>query len=150
MRKPMRPLDFTGVRRVLVTLPNWMGDTVMALPALRSLREAFSTQTIVLIGPWAGLLRNQSVGDRLLGGARGWREKLRLIPGLRSDAATLALLLPNSFQSALIAWLSRSRWRVGYRSDGRSLLLTHPVPPPPLLMHQVDAYLRLVQSIGIW
>ncbi|HLC42900.1 MAG TPA: lipopolysaccharide heptosyltransferase II, partial [Methylomirabilota bacterium] len=78
-----------------------------------------------------------------------WREQLRLIRGLRSDAATLALLLPNSFQSALIAWLSRSRWRVGYRSDGRSLLLTHPVPPPPLLMHQVDAYLRLVQSIGI-
>ncbi|HLC41876.1 MAG TPA: hypothetical protein VJO34_09655, partial [Methylomirabilota bacterium] len=62
----MRPLDFTEVRRVLVTLPNWMGDTVMALPALRSLREAFSTQTIVLIGPWAGLLRNQSVGDRLV------------------------------------------------------------------------------------
>jgi heptosyltransferase-2 len=145
----MRPLDFTEVRRVLVTLPNWMGDTVMALPALRSIRDAFSTQTIVLVGPWAGLLRNQNVGDRLVERSRGLRKQLQLIRGLRSAAATLALLLPNSFHSALIAWLSGSRWRVGYRGDGRSLLLTQPVPSPPPLTHQVDAYLRLVESIGI-
>ncbi|HMB35447.1 MAG TPA: lipopolysaccharide heptosyltransferase II, partial [Methylomirabilota bacterium] len=48
---------------VVVRLPNWLGDTVMALPALAALRAARPDALVTVIGPWAPLLTGQAVAD---------------------------------------------------------------------------------------
>ncbi len=54
---------------MIVRLPNWLGDTVMAVPALRALRETLSGAEIMLAGPWAPILAGQGLADVLV--ARG-------------------------------------------------------------------------------
>jgi heptosyltransferase-2 len=61
----------------------------------------------------------------------------------------LAVLLPNSFEAALGAWLAGARRRVGYAGDGRTALLTDAVAPPDGRVHQVDAYLGLLRPLGV-
>jgi heptosyltransferase II len=99
------------VRHVVIRLPNWMGDTVMALPALRAIRQAFPERMITLVGPWASLLTHQGVGARLMDAPRTFRHQVDMARQLRADRSTLAILFPNSFRSALIACLWGSRWR---------------------------------------
>ncbi|MFQ5896741.1 MAG: glycosyltransferase family 9 protein [Candidatus Methylomirabilia bacterium] len=68
---------------------------------------------------------------------------------VRTLGAEHALVLPNSFESALAARSWGARWRVGYATDGRARLLTHPVPRPSPRQHQVDEYLTLLGAYGI-
>lgn len=137
--------------RVLVFLPSWLGDTVMATPTLRLLREALPKSTIVgLARPGlddllAGseFLDDVLVADRqsVLGPAK---IASRLVP-FRFDAA---LLLPNAFSAAITVRLAGVPIRVGYDRDGRGALLTHrlqaPRRPPPhdgwLPVSAVDYY----------
>ena len=139
-----------ALRRILLRCPNWLGDTVMATPTLRALRRGFPGADLLLLGPWAGqLLEGEPLADRILPWAPGWAERLRQMRALRGEGVDLALLLPNSFSSAVEAWLTGARVRVGYAADGRRLLLTHPVPRPRGPVHQVEAYLRLLGPLGL-
>lgn len=133
---------------ILVRLPNWLGDTVMALPALHDLRAARPEARVVGVGRWASLLTGQGVADALVpyprtGGVRRLAAKLA---GMRADAA---VLLPNSFESALAARLWGARMRLGYDTDLRRGLLTHPVPLPSPRRHQVDEYRGLLEAVGV-
>jgi heptosyltransferase-2 len=148
-RGHVTPLEPELIRRILVRLPNWLGDTVMALPALRAIRKSWPAGEITLAGPWAGLLSSQSVGDHFLNVRQEWRNPAGFVWSARSASFDLAVLFPNSFQSALFSWLGGIRWRVGYRSDGRGWLLTHPVPRPSGITHQVEEYLGLISAVGI-
>ena len=67
---------------------------------------------------------------------------------LRQARFDVALILPNSFETALAGWLSGARWRVGY-GDGRAALLTHALPAPTDRVHQVTGYLRLLAPFGV-
>jgi heptosyltransferase-2 len=138
-----------GFRHLAVRLPNWLGDTVMALPALRALRRGLPECRITLVGPWAPLLATQGVAEGHAGYPRGWRQRLAAVAPLRRLQADAALLLPNSIESALAAWLWGVRWIVGYATDGRRALLTHGLPPPAPRRHQVDEYLGLLSPLGI-
>ncbi|PYM72214.1 MAG: lipopolysaccharide heptosyltransferase II, partial [Candidatus Rokuibacteriota bacterium] len=53
--------------KIAVRLPNWLGDTVMAVPALRAIREKFPEARVLLAGPWVELLAGQGLGDVLVG-----------------------------------------------------------------------------------
>lgn len=146
----MTALPAATFRRILVRCPNWIGDTVMAVPALRALRRGYPEAELVLLGPWpASLLEAEAVADRAVPFPRGWRERLRQLRALRRQGVDLALLLPNSFSSAVEAWLAGARVRVGYAADARSALLTHPLPRPRGAVHQVEAYLGLLAPLGI-
>ena len=139
----------THAGTVLVRLPNWLGDTIMALPALRGLRAARPDVCVVAIGRWAALLAGQDVADALVpypsdGGARR-----RLAASLRGMRAAAALLLPNSFESALAASRWRARTSLGYDTDLRRSLLSHAVPLPSPRRHQVDEYRRLLEAAGV-
>ena len=108
---------------LLVRMPNWLGDTLMALPAIALLRSA--DWRITLIGrPWMqGLLAAHlefSVAEWPIG-MRSAMTALRNQPGHR------LLLMTNSFSSALIARLS-GKQTMGYARDGRAWLLTQRVP----------------------
>jgi heptosyltransferase-2 len=143
---------------IAVFLPNWIGDAVMATPALRALRNHYRGARMVgLVKPYvADLLAGSDWFDQVLlvhGGA--WSQGV--LAGawkLRRLDIELAILLPNTFRSALTAWLGGCQRRVGYARYGRSILLTdalEPVrdldgrlTPSPIL----DAYNRLVEHVG--
>ena len=142
--------------KIAVFLPNWVGDAVMATPALRALRTHYPAAEILAVHrPYVGDvlsgldLVNRSLlhdprGDQ---GQRGWR----FIRHLRRERADLAVLLPNSLRTAWLAWLAGINRRIGFRRDGRGWLLTDPVAPRPRTSpHPVlDEYLRLVSHLGI-
>ena len=134
---------------VLVRLPNWLGDTVMALPALHGLRAARPGACVVAVGRWASLLAGQGVADALVPYPWAGGDRWRLAASLRAMRPDGAVLLPNSFGSALAARLWGARMRLGYDTDLRRALLTHAVPLPSPRLHQVDEYRGLLESSGV-
>jgi heptosyltransferase-2 len=133
----------------IIRLPNWLGDTVMAIPAVRSLRAAFPDERLSLAGPWATLLAGQGLADVLVAYPRSWSGRLRTADHVRDLRAGVAVLLPNSLEAALAARYWRAQRRVGFAIDGRSWLLTDRVPVPEPRGHQIDEYLALVQALGV-
>lgn len=143
--------------RILVRAANWVGDAVMSLPAIRAVRERFpDARLAVLARPWvAGLYARERAIDEVIrytapGGWRNWRARREAARGLRDFDC--AILLPNSFDAALVAWMAGIGARIGYRRDGRGWLLTHPVPPPgpgETPRHERFYYLELLRRAGL-
>jgi heptosyltransferase II len=134
---------------LLVRLPNWLGDTVMAVPVLASLRAAWPQARVLAAGPWASLLAGQGLADVLLDYPRAWSGRLRAADAVPDPRPDLAVILPNSFEAALTAWYWGARRRMGFAAGGRSWLLTEAVPRDRALRHQVDEYLLLVEHCGV-
>jgi heptosyltransferase-2 len=145
------PIPRAAVRRALLRFPNWLGDTVMALPTLDALRAALPPDTRVwCVGPWVETIVPPEPGRvERLRSAAGVARRLRQALGWRPAGLDLAVVLPNSFEAAMAAWLSGARWRVGYAGDGRAALLTHALGAAPGATHQVSAYLRLLRPLGV-
>lgn len=143
---------------ILVRAVNWIGDAVMTTPALMAVRETYPKARITLLAnPLVGqLLQGHPAIDRVLFFDRkkehhGLAGRLRLAHKLKIEQFDLAVILPNSFDSALIPWLARIPQRWGKASDGRSLLLTrrfHEQAAPPD-RHEVQYYRDLLRSFGI-
>ena len=140
---------------VLVMGPNWVGDAVMSTPLLANLRRALPQARIDFLVPryMAPLFEEHPAIDRVLirDDRLPWPGRLADLMALRRHQYNAAILLPNSFRAALYGWLVGSPVRVGYATDGRRWLLTHPVQAmkggaPP---HQVEAYLQLLGAIGL-
>src|SRR5262249_51778429 len=127
-----------------VFLPNWIGDAVMATPALRALREHYRDGKIIgIVKPYvAALLGGGDWFDELILADKGRRGQgvLAVARQLKRRDIDLAVLLPNSVRSALTAWLGRCRRRIGYARYGRSPLLTDALQPVR------DAHGRLMPS----
>ena len=109
---------------------NWLGDAVMSIPALQRLREAKPRARLTLLAPekLAGLWEGQPCFDDLLLFSPGdslWQTARRL----REQEFSAAVAFPNSLRSALELWLAGIPRRAGYARAGRTLFLTHPVPP---------------------
>ena len=145
---------------ILVFCPNLVGDTVMATPAFRALRSGHPGARMVAVvkpkvaptiagGPWF---------DHLIGfDPRSSRLEERagaVLRRLRVEEAEIAVLFPNSFRSALMAWRAGARRRVGYSRGGRGSLLTDRLAPlrddrgsfkpTPI----VDSYLAIPRILG--
>ena len=144
--------------RILVRSTNWIGDVVMTLPALEALRERFSQSRItVLARPWvAPLLEAHPAVDGVLelakgkGCVRNVMEVLRTTGRVRSTHFHMAVLFQNAFEAAFIAWAAHVPVRVGYDTDARRFLLTHPLSRKRTRVHrhQVEYYLDLVRALG--
>lgn len=134
---------------VIVRLPNWLGDTVMAVPALSALRRGLDGARLGLAGPWASLLAGQGLADVLVTYPRTWGGRLRTADTVRALDAATAVVLPNSFEAAAAALYWGARRRVGFATGGRRALLTEAPPLPAPRLHQVDEYLILVERLGI-
>lgn len=134
---------------VIVRLPNWLGDTVMAVPALRSLRAGLPDARIALAGPWAPLLAGQGLGDVLVTYPRSLSGRLKAADTARALGAEVALLMPNSLESALSAWYWGARRRIGFARGGRTWLLTDRLTLPSPRRHQADEYLLLLEPLGL-
>jgi heptosyltransferase-2 len=130
------------VKRLVVVAPNWLGDAVMALPAVADVRRAEPGASIAVAArpPVAPLFSLATeVNEVVAFGGDG--------PWTLSDR-DIAVLLPNSFQSALMAKRAGVPERWGYATDWRRLLLTRAVPRPSAGLHLIDYYQRLVRALG--
>ena len=134
---------------MIVRLPNWLGDTVMAVPAIRALRQALDGERLLLAGPWAAVLGDQALADVLVTYPRSWSGRLSTADTVRGFGGTTAVLLPTSFEAAASALYWGARRRIGFAMGGRRWLLTDPVPLPEPRLHQVDEYARLVERLGV-
>jgi len=132
---------------LVVRAPNWLGDTVMALPALAALRARWADARIAVVGRWAPLLLGQGVADLVLDHPRTGAGRRALARALAADRPDAAVLLPNSLGSALAARAWRARRVVGYATDGRGRWLTEALPLPAPRLHQVDEYLALAAAL---
>lgn len=130
----------------------------MGVPAMAVLRKRFPNARITLLArPWVAGLYDQSLVDDVLPydlppGRKGMRDKLRLAAKLRVMRFDCAILLPNSFDSAMLLWLARIPVRIGYARDGRGLLLSDPITPPKpgeIPDHQRFYYLELLRRAGL-
>jgi len=140
--------------KILVRGTNWIGDAVMSIPALRELRRIFPDASITLhTRSWAdGLFRDASFIDELVTYDKH-RWKIKDVYDnsqfLKEDLYDLAILLPNSFESALTTFLTRIPRRIGYNKDVRGLLLTDPIAVPEWKnrRHEAFYYLNLISEV---
>ncbi|HYL99444.1 MAG TPA: lipopolysaccharide heptosyltransferase II [Blastocatellia bacterium] len=148
--------DSAQIERLMIRAPNWVGDAVMAVPSIRYLRHAFPNARVTLVcrKVVAGLFESEDFVDEVfvtdVGSLRGLLRDGRRMRRLELD---LAVLLPNSFESSLLARIAGARYVTGYSTDGRRLLLTQAVARQPDFnkKHQVEYYIHLVSEISkIW
>jgi heptosyltransferase II len=144
--------------KILIRATNWVGDAILALPALRAVRSRFPAAHIsILSRPYiADIYRGQGVSDELIawdphGEHRRLRGRQQLISGLRSRQFDVALLLQNAFDAAWLAWRAHIPQRIGYARDGRSFLLSKAIAVPKpgeIPPHEKFYYLELLRRIG--
>src|SRR5260370_40259925 len=96
--------------KLLIRATNWVGDAIMALPALQAVRKRFPEAEISILAlPYvADIYRGQGVADELIGYDRGGehagvRGRERLAAALRAKKLAAALLVPSAFVAAWIA-----------------------------------------------
>src|SRR5215217_7712804 len=149
-------------RKILVVQPSWVGDAVMATPTLRAIRELYPAAHVsylmrryvkpVYSGmPWADQLLTYRTGKTKAKAGKG--QFFDLAARLRAAHFDLAILLPNSFQSALVCRMARIKKVVGYERDGRGFLLSDKLlptkehgkfVPTPIIKY----YMGLAHSLG--
>jgi heptosyltransferase II len=140
--------------KILVRGTNWVGDAVMTIPALREIRRIFPDAHIALhTRSWAeGIFRDAEFIDEIL---TFDKSKLKIKAALANAQELknldfdLAVLFPNSFETALVAKMAKIPRRFGYSKEGRSFLLTDSVEIPAWkeTRHEVFYYLNLVAEI---
>jgi lipopolysaccharide heptosyltransferase II len=148
-------IDPRRIGRILIRANNWIGDVVMISPAVRAIRGRFPDARIAILAkrwvletlhgnPFFDDLIEHDDGD----GYRKLTGSFRLAADLRRRRFDLAVLFQKAFEAAALAFLGHVRIRVGYATDYRSALLTHPLPPPSASMHHIDAFLGLARALG--
>jgi heptosyltransferase-2 len=142
--------------RLVVISPNWLGDAVMALPAVADLRRHYASAHLAVaarpsVAPMFRMVEGVNEVVELPGGGG-----LRALTGWSADAAALspssfdtAVLLPNSFATAWIASKAGITERWGYATDWRGSFLTRAVPKPHAQLHQHAYYQALTTALGI-
>jgi heptosyltransferase-2 len=138
--------------RILIRSSNWLGDSIMSVPAVRAIKRGRPDAHITVAAPadiapiWKLIPEVDEIisltSNSLLATVRLFR---------RQSGFDVAVLFPNSLRVALEAWLSRIPRRVGYRGHFRAWLLNQIVrrrgkPRPP--EHQAFHYLRIAQDLG--
>jgi heptosyltransferase-2 len=148
--------DRHSIQRVLVLSPNWLGDAVMALPAIADVRRRYRNARLIVAA-------RRSVADvfRLADGIDDvvvleWRgQMLRRramhddLARLRSVQADIALLLPNAFSAAWLVKRAGIPERWGYAADLRRPMLSRAIGRPRRSVHQAEYYQHLVRELGI-
>jgi lipopolysaccharide heptosyltransferase II len=145
------------VRKILVRAPNWIGDLVMATPALGAIRRRFGAAEIVVMarGAAAEACVGQRWADRVLryepgGEHRPLRARRALAARLREERFDLAVLFPRSFGAALWGLVCGARRRLGHRGDARGWLLTDRLPRADsrARRHHVELFFDLARALG--
>lgn len=172
-QKTLKPLRFVNdPQKILLILPTWVGDVVMATPFVESLFARFPQAQISFVlhrhltslleaSPWTGQHYHWPKKDK---SAEAKQAHKALVRQLSEQKFDLAITLPNSLRSAWLCWQAGAKRRVGFNRDGRGLLLTDRIPVPNRAsakerqasitngrfnpMPLVDYYAVLAQALG--
>lgn len=145
-------------RNIIVRMPNWVGDVVMATPILKDLRKKFPEASITAMCrmPMGELLLASPDIDEIFSFVKSTRlvrreEKRHILDRLQKGKYDLGIILPTSFSSAWWFWQGDVKYRIGYQSFGRDFLLTHPVPKVKnsSKQHLVLTYKELLRPLGM-
>jgi heptosyltransferase-2 len=144
--------------KIVIRATNWVGDAIMALPALRAVRARFPEAAIAIVArPYvADIYCGQEICDEIIpydpnGAHTGLRGRERLVEVLRARKFDVALLLQNAFDAAWLVWRAGIGERIGYARDGRSLLLSKRIAVPKrgeIPLHEQFYYLELLRRAG--
>jgi heptosyltransferase-2 len=142
------------MKRLVILSPNWLGDAVMALPAIADVRRA-APETSITVAARAAIVPLfrlvPEVDDTVLLSKPAAIHDLARWRALGAELAhrgfDAALLLPNSMHAALVVARAGIPERWGYRTGWRGRLLTRAIARPSGL-HQVASYQRLVAALG--
>lgn len=141
--------------RILVKEVNWLGDLVISLPALRAIRAGFPLAKLAvmvrreLAGFFDGLdWVDEVIPYSIRSGWAGVGDRLRAVGKIRAGRFDLAVLFPNSFESALWVTLAGVPRRAGFVADGRGALLTYRAHPDVTALngHQSAWWLELARA----
>ena len=140
------------IKRVVVRGTNWVGDSVMTVPALRALRRVLPDANITLaIRPGARGIFSEAdfIDDVLVYDRKGPFSVIPQIRGWKRRKFDLAVLFQNAFEAALIPFLAGVPVRLGYATESRQALLTHPLALPDWRSsrHEVFYYLYMITAL---
>ncbi len=150
----MKRIKRNEIRKIVIRMPNWIGDAVMATPIPKSVAYLYPKAKIdVITRPWcADVFKNNPYINEIviIDEKKSLKNYLKLIRHLKRQNYDLGILIPNSFNSALQFFLGKVKYRIGYNTDKRGFLLTLPVKVPEnyKLMHYSKYYLHLLKYLG--
>ena len=138
--------------RILVRASNWLGDSVISVPAVRAIKAGRPDAHVTIAAPEkiASVWKLVPDVDEVLPlPAKSFFAALRGIR--RQPPFDVAILLPNSLRTALEVWFAKIPRRVGFAGHHRRWLLNQIVPEEPRrgpIQHQVYRYLRIARELG--
>lgn len=148
---------YKDIKRILVKGTNWVGDTIISFPTVYSLRRLFPKAHISVLvkSHLAELWEANPDVDEIIPyvmprGASRILGELRIARLIRNKTIDLAVIFPRSFSSALMVFLGGIPRRIGYKGEGRNLLLTERIDCATELLrrHRMYYYLHLIDCLG--
>lgn len=143
--------SLTAIETVLVRGVNWVGDSIVTIPALREIRRIFPNARIsLLVKPWVkGIFEDLECINEIIVYDRDKDGVWQTMQSLRTRKFNVAILFQNAFEAAVIAFGARARWRFGFNTEHRGFLLTHSLKLTPeiLALHQIYYYLHIVAQL---
>lgn len=127
---------------------NWVGDNILALPTYRALHHRYRHEGGISVAApehIATLLASIGIFRKVVAWNGSTRERIRL---LKNGRFRRAVILPNSFRAAMVAYAAGIGERWGYATDARGLLLTHRVDRDTERGHQLDDYTALLAAMN--
>jgi heptosyltransferase-2 len=150
--------DILHPKNIIVRMPNWVGDMVMATPVLSDLRKAFPDAKITAMCkvPLSELLEEDDEVDEIFCFSKTsafsrHSDRKSIVEKLQNGKYDLGIVLTNSLSSAWWFWQGKVENRLGFDTKGRKFLLTHPVSFPENVssQHLVTTYKMLLAPLGI-
>jgi heptosyltransferase-2 len=139
-------------KNILIRLPNWIGDAVMASPLIREVKSHFQEARVTLMASSAicSLFQKDPFVDGFFEFSKE-ESRRDLLARLKNKNFDFALILPNSFSSAWLFYKAKIPYRVGYSKDFRKWLLSDSLPYPKekTKEHMILTYQRLLNRLGI-
>ncbi len=169
--------------RILIVAPTWVGDAILSEPLVSLLREPYADPIVDVLAPtWCAAVYARMRGvaqvfeNPIRRGRLDWARRKALAQTIRSRRPTRAIVLPNSWKSALIPWLAGVPRRTGYVGEARWGLLNDarrldrkalprlverfaalavppgalvPMPPGPVLVPDLSNRARAMQAMEL-
>jgi heptosyltransferase-2 len=154
----VRKVDLGSPDKILIRGTNWVGDSIICIPAMREIRRLFPKARIsLLVKPWVkDIYSAVEFIDEIIeydssGAHKGIGGLFALASDLKKRQFDAAFLLQNAFEAAFIAWRAGIPERIGYDRDARRIFLTRSCKIDPGLknIHQAYYYMGLLSSVGL-
>lgn len=147
-----------SLKKIIVRMPNWIGDVVMATPVLEAIKEKYPDASITAMckSPIIDILKNSPYIQNFFSfdSPSSIFQKMqnqKIVKKLHAEKYDLGILLTNSFSSAWWFWQADIKHRLGYESSNRSFLLTRKLqfPEKKETQHLVETYKQLLTPLEI-